>query len=79
MEINQKPFYPIIIHCDRTREALKTQQTHNEKALGLLRFSDELAAILKLNCTAKVGSDEEFYLERRWRRLVSGEWRSDIC
>ena len=62
----EKPPYPIITTRDSTTEALERQLMDQEKAkMGLLRFNDELAGLIKSfnKYSQGRGSDEEFLLE----------------
>ena len=62
----EKPPYPIISTRDATTEALEQQLMSQEKVkMGLLRFNDELAGLIKSfnKYSQGRGSDEEFLLE----------------
>jgi len=62
----ERPAYPIVFTKDATKEALEKQLMDQEKSkLGLLRFNDELAGLIKSFGAYKQGKggDEEFLLE----------------
>tara|TARA_B100000989_G_C19526386_1_gene467096 strand:+ start:884 stop:3343 length:2460 start_codon:yes stop_codon:yes gene_type:complete len=62
----EKPPYPIITTRDATTEALEKQLMDQERVkMGLLRFNDELAGLIKSFGAYKQGKggDEEFLLE----------------
>ena len=62
----EKPPYPIISTRDATTEALEKQLMDQERVkMGLLRFNDELAGLIKSfnKYSQGRGSDEEFLLE----------------
>ena len=63
----ERPPYPIVYTSNATTEALEKVLMDQEKAkLGLLRFNDELAGLIKSFGAYKQGKggDEEFLLER---------------